>query len=198
MPCEGEGSITNIFRQMASGDLTNAEKLWKHYYPRLRSLAHDKLPRWLLRFADADDVVHDAFLSFFKRVPTGQYGTDHDSESLWSLLAAITLNKARKQKEKELAEKRGGGRVVNESALGGPDSDERRPFSLDNLGQVPAQELDLTCEELLLKLDPQLRQIALLSMEGYSNEEIAHKLDVSTRTIQRKLELIRKIWRDEL
>lgn len=197
MPREEEDSVTNIFRQMASGDLTNAEKLWKQYFPRLRSLADKELPRWL-RCADADDVVQNVALSFFKRVPTGQYGTDHDSESLWSLLATITSNKARRQIRDELTKKRGGGKVVNESALGGPDSDERRPFSLDNLGQVPAQELDLTCEEELLKLDPQLRQIALLSMEGYSNEEIAHKLDVTPRTIRRKLKLIGKIWGDEL
>jgi len=31
-------------------------------------------------------------------------------------------------------------------------------------------------------------------MEGYSNDEIARKLNRATRTVERKLQLIRKIW----
>jgi IS30 family transposase len=31
-------------------------------------------------------------------------------------------------------------------------------------------------------------------MEDYSNEEIAKKVNRATRTVERKLQLIRKIW----
>src|SRR5262249_43550979 len=40
-------------------------------------------------------------------------------------------------------------------------------------------------------------KVALLKLEGYSNEEIARSLDCSLRTVERKLEVIRKRWTAE-
>ena len=40
-------------------------------------------------------------------------------------------------------------------------------------------------------------KVALLKLEGYSNEEIARSLDCSSRTVERKLEVIRKRWTAE-
>jgi DNA-binding CsgD family transcriptional regulator len=34
-------------------------------------------------------------------------------------------------------------------------------------------------------------------MEGYTNEEIAAKLDCAPRTVERKLKLIRNLWEQE-
>jgi DNA-binding NarL/FixJ family response regulator len=42
--------------------------------------------------------------------------------------------------------------------------------------------------------DPDLRQIALWKPEGYTNPEIATKLDCTVRTVERKLERIRIYW----
>ena len=54
------------------------------------------------------------------------------------------------------------------------------------------------CQRLFEALaDESLRQIAQLKLEGYTNEEIAAKLDCATRTIERKLERIRAIWSQE-
>ena len=40
-------------------------------------------------------------------------------------------------------------------------------------------------------------KVALLMPEGYSNEEIARSLDCSLRTVERRLEVIRKRWTAE-
>jgi hypothetical protein len=40
-------------------------------------------------------------------------------------------------------------------------------------------------------------EVALLELEGYCNEEIARGLDCSLRTVERKLEVIRKRWTAE-
>jgi DNA-directed RNA polymerase specialized sigma24 family protein len=45
--------------------------------------------------------------------------------------------------------------------------------------------------------DDLLRRLALLRMEGYSNEQIAERLGCGLRTIERKLALIRKTWEQE-
>ena len=42
--------------------------------------------------------------------------------------------------------------------------------------------------------DESLRVVALLKLEGHSNDEIAKGLDCGLRTVERKLEVIRKRW----
>jgi DNA-directed RNA polymerase specialized sigma24 family protein len=54
-----------------------------------------------------------------------------------------------------------------------------------------------TCSELLGCLNEQLRTIAQLKMEGYTHAEIAEKLDISTRAVTRKLDVIRRKWSEE-
>jgi hypothetical protein len=62
-----------------------------------------------------------------------------------------------------------------------------------------AAEMADECRQLLNLLDePQLRQIALCKVEGYTNEEIAVRLDCATRTIERKVSRIRLLWKEEL
>jgi DNA-directed RNA polymerase specialized sigma24 family protein len=51
---------------------------------------------------------------------------------------------------------------------------------------------------LLEKLgNAQLRRIAIAKLEDYTNEEIAIEHDCSVRTIERRLNLIRKKWKSE-
>jgi DNA-directed RNA polymerase specialized sigma24 family protein len=54
------------------------------------------------------------------------------------------------------------------------------------------------CRRLLEKLgDPQLRQVAVAKMEGFSNQEIAQRLDCALRTVERRLKLIRDEWKED-
>ena len=111
------------------------------------------------------------------------------ASDLWNLLGVITANKARMQARREAAGRRGGGRVVGEDALARPDGS---PLPLDEAGaDPPAAEFDLRCEDLLNRLDPDLREIAVLRLLGYRNAEIAQQFDCTERRIERKLNLIR-------
>jgi DNA-directed RNA polymerase specialized sigma24 family protein len=49
-------------------------------------------------------------------------------------------------------------------------------------------------ERLLAVLDDDLRRIARLKLEGYANEEIAQEVKCGLRTVQRKLNRIRREW----
>jgi DNA-directed RNA polymerase specialized sigma24 family protein len=54
------------------------------------------------------------------------------------------------------------------------------------------------CERLLCSLeDAGLRSVAVWKMEGYTNAEIAAKLDCGLRSVERKLRLIRSTWERE-
>ncbi len=45
--------------------------------------------------------------------------------------------------------------------------------------------------------DAELRQVALLRMDGHSVEEVAHRVGCAPRTVKRKMQLIRDIWARE-
>jgi DNA-directed RNA polymerase specialized sigma24 family protein len=51
------------------------------------------------------------------------------------------------------------------------------------------------CERLLASLeDESLRAIARMKLEGFTNPEIAAKLGVVERTVERRLQRIRREW----
>ncbi len=42
-----------------------------------------------------------------------------------------------------------------------------------------------------------MRPIALLTLEGFSQAEIAAQLGISLRSVERKLQLIRRLWKPD-
>jgi RNA polymerase sigma factor (sigma-70 family) len=191
---DGNGSVTVFFRQLQSGDPLAAEQLWQRYFPRLGALARKTLLGCPQRVADADDAVQSAFASFCGRVRAGEFAVA-DRDDLWNLLGLITTRKARAQVRRERAEKRGGGRTVEEGALIGPDGS---PLPLDQAAaELAPPEFDLQVAELLHQLDPDVREIAVCRLMGFRNREIAARLDCTERKVERKLQLIRLAWEAE-
>ena len=54
------------------------------------------------------------------------------------------------------------------------------------------------CQRLLDLLSDELREVAELKLQGFSNSEIAQQMGVVERTAERKLNLIRKHWSEDL
>jgi DNA-directed RNA polymerase specialized sigma24 family protein len=70
-------------------------------------------------------------------------------------------------------------------------------FALEADDPTPAVAavLNEALEQRLRDLpEPDLRRVALLKLEGYTNHEISEALDCSERSVERKLDLIRKRW----
>ena len=58
-----------------------------------------------------------------------------------------------------------------------------------------AAELESTSEAMLAMLaDVGLREVALLKFEGFSNTDVADRIKRTRRTVERRLETIRRIW----
>jgi DNA-directed RNA polymerase specialized sigma24 family protein len=93
----------------------------------------------------------------------------------------------------------GGGRVRGESVFGSQDDEQNGLTRV--LGREPTPELALEVAENYQQMldqlqDETLRRVALWTLEGYSTEEVADKLGCVRRTVERKLERIREIWRE--
>ena len=60
--------------------------------------------------------------------------------------------------------------------------------------EFAAQFLE-TCERLFASLDDQqMKDVVLLRLEGHTDQEVGNRLNCSRRTVQRKLEIIRRHW----
>jgi len=191
------GSVTHWIAALKQGDSAAPQPIWDRYYCELVALAR-KMLRSGRRAADEEDVVQNAFHSFFRAVTEGRYPQLGDRESLRRLLVVITANKALRQIRHEYRQKRGGAAVANPAATAATDDEDL----VGVVGAEPRPDLAAELEEeyrRLLELlgDEKLRQIAVWKMEGYSNDEIADKLACSRRTVVRKLEVIRILWTKE-
>jgi DNA-directed RNA polymerase specialized sigma24 family protein len=196
------GSVTHWIAQLKTGDHSAAQHLWEGYYHRLIERARQKLAGTRRRAADEEDVVLSAFDSFCRGVQHGRLPRLHDRQDLWQVLVVITDRKAIDLVYYEGRAKRGGGKVVGEGELVASGSSGGEPAFAQLEGREPSPEFAAQMAEefgrlLSLLGDAELQRLAVLKMEGYTVEEVAAQLGYTPRTVQRRLELIRRIWEAE-
>ena len=186
-----EGSVTRWIGQLQAGDPAAAQPLWERYFQHLVELARRKLLGARPQAADEEDVALSAFDSFCRGLKRGRFPDLQDRDNLWKLLVVLTARKACHLMRDEQRLTRGGGQAA------GANLELERVASQEPTPEFAA-ELAENCQRLLDLLgDAELRTIALNKMEGYTAEEIAVQLNCAPRTVERKLRLIRGLWKKE-
>jgi DNA-directed RNA polymerase specialized sigma24 family protein len=194
--------VTRWIVRLTDGDETAAQAIWEQYFDKLVRLARKRLERAPRRVADEEDVALSAMKSFFSAAQKGRFPNLADRHDLWRLLMRMTARKVIDLKRQETRQKRGGGRVRGESALGGPDSSSSQLGLAQVIGDTPTPEFAAMMAEEWARLlslldDPEWKVVAVGKMQGYQNDEIASQLGWSMRTVERRLQLIRKKWQRE-
>jgi DNA-directed RNA polymerase specialized sigma24 family protein len=184
--------------QLKDGDPQAAQELWNTYFLRMVRVARSKLQGAPGRMADEEDVALSAFKSFCRGAQDGRFTQLQEREDPWPLLLALTNHKAIDLVRYERRVRRGGPGQHHAPSV----APEEAPIANIGLSQlvdkVPDPQATLQfaeeCQDILDRLsDTILRAIALWKIEGFTTEEIASKLDCTTRTIERKLQLIRRL-----
>ena len=194
-----EESVTEWLNQLKAGHSSAAAPLWRQYVERLVRLAGKKLGHAPRRAADEEDAVLSAFHAFLAGVQDGRFSRLDDRDDLWQVLVMLTERKAIVLRRRERASKRGGEQVRGESVFAKPDQ-SAAGAGLDQIADrqpTPefAAEVAENMRELLARLDDDaMRQVALGKLEGYTNQEVACRLRLSLRAVERKLQCIRRIW----
>ncbi|MBI3468790.1 MAG: RNA polymerase subunit sigma-70 [Planctomycetes bacterium] len=192
-----DGSVTHWIHETQQGNPAAAQALWELYFAKLVRLARQKQSGAPRRVADEEEVALSAFKSFCLAAQKGRFPNLADRDSLWRLLIQMTARKAVDYRRREGRQCRGGGQVLGESALYASDSSCNEPALAEVIGDAPTPEFVAIMTELYQRMlevleDPELQALAIDKMENYTNEEIAKRHDCSVRTVERRLELIRK------
>jgi RNA polymerase sigma factor (sigma-70 family) len=180
-------SITRLIRAVQGGSSSAVRPLLAAYFDQLVQLARKRLQNLPGLGGYDEDLALRSFHSVYQRLRDPTRPLDvADRDDLWRLLATRTISRAidliRRHRPAEVP----GDVDVTQLLNREPTPDE-------------AAEVADECRRLLDLLDePELRQIALWKVEGYTNEEIAARLDCVPRTVERKVKRIRLLWKHEL
>jgi DNA-directed RNA polymerase specialized sigma24 family protein len=194
---EPDDSVWRQIVKLKGGDEEAMRQLWERHFERLKEFARRRLTKNCL--TDEEDVAASALEILFRGAAAGRFPNLHDRDDLWRLLMAIAQRKSLDEARRQGRHKRGGGRVTNESMFFASDDGELSA-GLDGLaGDEPEAEYVAILEEehhrlLGLLRDEVLRKVAVWKMQSYSNEDIAKRLGMTSRTVERKLQVIRDTW----
>jgi len=195
-PSITDDSLALWISRLRGGDQAATERLWRVYFERMVLLARRKLRGASTTVRNEEDVALSAFKSFCLGIRQGRFPDNQGTINLWPLLVSLTINKSVDQLRYQNRLKR----------RGLPDASSHRasePVLTDDLLSteptaesvaVAAETMDRLLDRLDRTGDPELKSIALASIEGESVTEIAKEMNCSARTVQRKLKTIRAVW----
>ena len=192
-----ELAVTDWFHDLQAGRPGAESKIYRHYYPRLVRFAVRTIGNSPRRWWDEEDVVSKAFASFFRRGREGSFRVILNRNDLWKLLATITKRKTINQIRDQQCERRGGASMPMAEAeladcnlsLAEVCADVESPSAIVDNAEAHVRALAV--------LDPDLAEIAMYRLQGFTNVEIAAKINRSVPTVERRLRMIRQKWQHE-
>jgi len=192
---KNEPSATSLISKLRNGDEEAARLLWDRFFAQLITLTRSRLQTSSRAMSDEEDIVLSAMKSFCIGMRNGRFPELSNRESLWRLLLTITL---RKIADKQNYDRRGKRDVEKLQLNSSPDADQNAEVNLF-VSREPNPEIAAECAEQISRLlesleNEDLKKVAIMKMEGYTNIEVANDIRCSLTSIERKLRTIRSIW----
>lgn len=180
------------------GDSVAANRLWQHYFDRLVRRVRTRLLGQNRAVSDEEDLVLSVFESFYKAAELGRFPDLCDRQDLWQLLMRMAARKVIDKRRHDQRQRRGANVRMHSLDQGGDDE-----VIIQAIGEQPSPEmvfmLQETVEQFFSHLGVgQLRDLAGAKLEGYTNAELALRFGCSQRTIERRLNLIREKFQQEM
>jgi RNA polymerase sigma factor (sigma-70 family) len=168
-----------------------ARKIFDYLYPLAVRLAARHLQQYIT-VDDPEDVAARALYGLLLNLVAGadSCGWVSNREDLRKMLSLAVRSRASNAIRDAHALYHNAQRTVSLSAERG----------LEHASPVPSPDLAASareeCERLLALLPEEHRTVLLLMLKGFTQEEIAKLLGVSVRTVQRRLEGVRDVWKE--
>jgi RNA polymerase sigma factor (sigma-70 family) len=195
-------SVTTWLYNAAKGDSLSAQRLWERYLDRFIGLAAYRLRNSPKRLADEEDLVLTVFDEFLRKARQGIYPRLESREDFWQIVVQITERRAIDQRRRARAYEQ---HVSGESVLGLTDNSSQSdspPLNLATSIEPSPDEAVAFAEELAMLLSrlptDELRSVVQCRLAGMTDNEIAQRLRCSLRTVERRLNQIRRAWADRM
>ena len=183
-------SVTRSIHRLAAGDSDAAGLIWERFFARLVGFTRSRNSRLPAGMVDEEDIALSTFNSVCIGLRDGRFSGLKDRECLWRLLVVIAGRKSADRITFETRVKRDVNRTKSVYCSS---------ILRNQLSNAPGPECEVEFHDLLTHLlerlcHPDLKEVALMKLEGHTNAEIAARLRRSLSTIERKLKTIRAIW----
>lgn len=180
-----DGSITVWLSGLVEGDQEAAKVLWDRFFERMVRFARSRLDSDGHPKGEEEDVALSAFHEFFLAAADDRFARLANRNDVWQVLHLLVSRKTVDYYRRSRRQKRDGPTV---------------PMMGDDVaatGEDPALTASIL-DEVRVLFDrltaPGLRRIAVLKLDGYTNEEISRQLGCTLRTVERRIGLIRSLW----
>jgi RNA polymerase sigma factor (sigma-70 family) len=189
-------SVSDLLTNLKLGDPHAAERLWNRYIGKLLAVAKSKLGPGTQRHSDPEDVAYVAFWQMCRRAREDGFSKLDDRNDLWQVLLLLTERRARDAGRRTAARLR---HEVGESNAGGSGQEGQRAFDcLPDESEVRPEDT-VEVAELYERLhqelpEAELRKIVELRLAGFSHREIADAMEISLRSVERKVAIIKTRW----
>lgn len=190
--------VTQWLRQLERGDSAAFGKLWECYFQQIHRVVDRKVREVPRGVVDSEEIVMSVFESLWRSANEGRMKTVANRDQLCGMLLTFVKHKVVDHLRRNGAQFRNPGEPVVSLA---------NSSGHQILESLPGNEVPVVAETIMrdeyeralnMLPDGQMKQIAVLHLQGLTTEEIAKSVDVSTATVTRKLRCIRGIWQKEL
>ena len=196
---DAPSTITYYISRLKYEDSEAATQIWQAYFERLIPIAREKLHSLSTRAVDEEDVLVSVFDRFFRAAREGRFAKLEDRTDLWKILLMLLDRRIADQYRRDTAAKRGGGNVRLASDLPALDLEGIRELANRDPDPSYIVEFNDHLRHAIMQLgEGKNRELAILRLEGHSNQEIAEQLEISLSSVERKLRVIREVWEKEL
>ena len=201
------GLVRRFFRDR---QLDGLGEIVRRFYPRLRALAKRRLERERIAESvyEPDEALNSALSKMIFLVLSGRVESIDGVDGFWRLYRKILAWKIMTASDRLDALKRGGPgiRKTSRSSVATERSDEALgpvadavPDDLDlfKSNLLPADVMAISSEvteRLIDLLQPDLQSVVRMRLEGRTIPQMAAVFGVSPRSVDRMLEMIRRIW----
>lgn len=181
--------LADCLTRLSAGDQQAARDIYERFVHRLVRLAGRHLDRKLGPLADPESVAHSVFESFFDRQRGGRFEL-HTWGMVFGLLAHITFRKCLNRNRAARRAKRGSGEATE-------TFEDWKAADVDP-GPAEAAEVADLLERVLAGFDPEQRAILDAYLGGATTEQVATRVKLTVRTVQRVVERFRTLLLEQL
>lgn len=174
-----------LLRRFQDRQIDAPTHLYRRYAKRLRAIVARRCSPALSARIDPDDVVQSVFCDFFRGAAEGRYEVP-EGKDVWKLLLTIAMNRIRGVGDFH----RAGRRDIRRTA--GSEVYDQALELESGRDESTLTTLRMAIEEVLNTLPEHHRSIIEMRVEGYEVAEIAKRIHVSKRTVERVLQEFRQ------